>query len=120
MTFTALSLLAASGAMAADFAPAPLTPPPTPSHTASPTPASTPIKPSQAEKPLFKGAKIVPDNTPGPTTSAPPYKKTDQGYSNMPTYNIVNDQNKPVTNDWTRPKSWRIGYKNKNRTPINE
>lgn len=70
---------------------------------------------------LKGGARIVPDNSPAPApVPGKAFKKSDQGYSNMSAYNVVNDQNKPITNDWSRPKDWRIGYKNKNRTPINQ
>ena len=88
---------------------------------AQPATTAAPAQPAKKTT-LLKGAHIVPDTTPAkpsPTT-ANNLKKADQGYSDISTYNVVNDQNKPVTQDWTRPKSWRIGYKNKNRTPVNE
>ncbi|PZP56306.1 MAG: hypothetical protein DI586_04075 [Micavibrio aeruginosavorus] len=80
-------------------------------YTTTTTTTKTSRKPASLTE-----ARIVPDKTADGNT----FKKSDQGYSNIPAYNVVNDQNKPITNDWSRPKNWRIGYKNKNRTPINE
>ncbi len=119
-----LSVFSISGlAQAADFNTL-TTPSQTPQAPAAsvqataPTQAKTIVEPKKTG-PLKGGAYIVPDKTPAPAQGNT-FTKSDQGYSKMSAYNVVNDQNKPVTNDWTRPKSWRIGYKNKNRTPINE
>ena len=89
--------------------------------TTTTTSAASVQQPAQKKPGLLKGARIVPDTAAAPASAkGNTFKKDDQGYSKMSTYNVVNDQNKPITNDWLRPKSWRIGYKNQNRTPINE
>ncbi len=81
------------------------------------TTTTTTVTKTTTKKPAsLTEARIVADKTVNGDT----FKKSDQGYSKMSAYNVVDDRNKPITNDWTRPKSWRIGYKNKNRTPINE
>lgn len=98
-----------------------LTTAPAAETTSMAAPAQTPVQattPAPQKKTILKGgAHIVPDTA---NASSETFKKSHQGYSKMSAYNVVNDQNKPVTQDWTRPQSWRIGYKNKNRTPINE
>ncbi len=125
MMSAALSMVAVSGlAQAADFntltAPAPSAPvqqAPAQPVMAAPTQTTTTVTKTTAKKPAsLTEARIVADKTVNGDT----FKKSDQGYSKISAYNVVDDKNKPITNDWTRPKSWRIGYKNKNRTPINE
>lgn len=126
MMSAALSMVAVSGlAQAADFntlkTPTTATAQ-TPYGAPQPTPQpTTTVAPAPKKAISLKGARIVPDTSPAPDPAAGNTSKiSDQGYSKASAYNVVNDQNKPITNDWTRPKSWRIGYKNKNRTPINE
>lgn len=121
MMSASLAVMAISGlAHAADFNT--LTTTTTPS--ASPyvaAPAQKAVEAPKKQGLLKSGARIVPDTTPSQTPATKnTLKKSDQGYSDMSAYNVVNDQNKPITNDWTRPKSWRIGYKNKDRAPVNE
>ena len=125
MMSVSLSIIAISGmAQAADFKTLTTTTPMAQPQNLQAAPlqpvASAPQAAKAQKKSSLTSARIVPDTTPAPVPAAGAPKKSDQGYSDISTYNVVNDQNKPITNDWSRPKSWRIGYKNKNRTPINE
>lgn len=121
MLSVSLSVMAISGlAHAADFQTITTTPAAPAAQAAPTTLAPAPAQAPAAKKPAsLRDARIVPDTAPAPA-SATPVKKSDQGYSKMQAYNVVDDRNKPITNDWSRPKDWRIGYKNKNRTPVNE
>jgi len=77
--------------------------------------------PRQKNGILGTRAHVVPDiSGPSASVKGDTFETKRQGYANIPTYKVVDDRDKPITNDWARPQSWRIGYKNKNRTPIND